>query len=127
MLEHTQWKHFDCRRCGRCCAEIGLPFEPGQISEIARFLGFTTDKVIERYYGSFSPDRKSWVSEKHKRTPCPFVMTIASNQKACAIYPVRPKACRQYPFESTFDSNWLDCPGAKSAFDKQRNENPLQT
>jgi Fe-S-cluster containining protein len=124
MFPHAQWKDFQCRRCGKCCTEMGLPYDSQKIGEIARFLGLTVDKVIERYYGRFCEDRKSWVSESHKRTPCPFIMTISDNKKACAIYPIRPKACRQYPLESAFDARWIECPG-KMALDKQQDKNVL--
>jgi Fe-S-cluster containining protein len=119
MQTHPQWEHFECRQCGRCCTEIGLPYESRQVDEIARFLGLTANKVIERYYGRFNADRQSWVSEHHKRTPCPF-MTSINDKKACAIYPVRPKACRQFPFEDNFGPWQSNCPGALIALEKQQ-------
>ena len=125
MHTHAQWKNFQCCRCGKCCTEMGLPYDSQKIGEIARFLGLTVDKIIERYYGRFNDDRKSWVSEPHKRTPCPFLMTIADNKKACAIHPIRPKACRQFPLESVVDAPWVDCP-AKAALEKQQEKDEIQ-
>ena len=121
MQNNTQLQFFECQRCGKCCTEIGLPYDSRQIEEIAQFLGLTVDKVIERYYGRFSDDHRCWISENHKRTPCPFIMTISSG-KACAIYPVRPNACRRFPFETDFDSAKIICPALKTALKKHQEE-----
>lgn len=117
MQQDRRWELFECQRCGRCCIEIGLPYDPRRIHEIALFLDLTADHVIEKYYGQITEDRKSWVSEDHKRTPCPFLKADA-DRKACAIYPVRPEGCRLYPFETDFGRQNVDCPGAKIVYAK---------
>jgi len=111
MLEDPRWKLFQCQRCGKCCDEIGLPYDGQRLHEIASFLNLTNDEVIEKYYGRFTKDRKHWISEDRKRTPCPFI-TTNGNRRACAIYLVRPHGCRCYPFETDFGCQGVDCPGA---------------
>lgn len=122
MNSHAQWKDFRCLRCGKCCTDIGLPFDSQRIGEIARFLGLSVDEVIEKYYGRFTEDLKSWISQAGKRTPCPFLTTIDDNKTACDIYPVRPGACRQFPFDSVFGPHLVDCPAAKLASEKKQND-----
>jgi Fe-S-cluster containining protein len=121
MRQDRRWELFECQRCGRCCVEIGLPYDPERIYEIARFLGLTAEKVIEKYYGRFTEDHKSWVSEDHKRTPCPF-LKADGDRKACAIYSVRPLGCRLYPFQTDFGQQDVDCAGAKIVYERLEQE-----
>ena len=121
MRQDRRWELFECRRCGRCCIEIGLPYDPESIFEIARSLDLSVDEVIERYYGRVSDDRKSWISEDEKRTPCPFLETEA-DKKACTIYSVRPKGCRLYPFNTDFGRQGVDCPAAKIVYNRLEDE-----
>jgi len=76
--------------------------------------------VIEKYYGTVSNDHKSWIPEDHKRKPCPFLKADA-DRKACAIYPVRPKGCRLYPF-GDFGRGEVDCPAAKIVYERLEDE-----
>ncbi len=118
MRNDKRWELFECQRCGKCCAETGLPYDPKNIFEIARFLRLSVDEVLEKYYGTFSDDRKS--SEDHKRTPCPFLEEDV-DRKSCFIYEVRPPGCRLYPFNTDFGRADVDCPAAKIVYDKLRN------
>ena len=74
------------------------------------------EKVIEKYYGRFVENGKSWMSEDHKRTPCPF-LKAEGDKKACAIYLVRPLGCKSYPFETSFCPQDI-CPGEKNVYNK---------
>lgn len=111
------WNLFECKRCGQCCEEIGLPYDPESAIRIADFLRITVDDLIERYYGELSSDRKSWTSQDHKRTPCPF-LEPEGKIKRCKIYQVRPLGCKLYPFDTDFGRGGVDCPGAKIAYEK---------
>jgi Fe-S-cluster containining protein len=113
------WDLFECQRCGRCCIEIGLPYDPESIFKIARFLELTVDQVIDKYYGRVSEDEngKYWESEDHKRTPCPFLGPESDNKKTCIIYEMRPEGCRLYPFETDGGRQGVDCPGARIYFE----------
>lgn len=113
MEQDRRWKLFQCQQCGRCCFEIGLPYDPESISAIAQFLNLTKEQVIEKYYGRIV--NNGWLSEDRKRTPCPF-LTADGHKKKCAIYQVRPKGCRLYPFKTDFGTQDVDCPGARTVY-----------
>ncbi|OGP54375.1 MAG: hypothetical protein A2Y65_09265 [Deltaproteobacteria bacterium RBG_13_52_11] len=122
MRQDRRWEIFECHRCGKCCVEIGLPYDPDIIFEIAQFLDLTVDQVIERYYGRVTEDREFWVSEDHKRTPCPFLKSDGDGKKTCAIYQVRPMSCRLYPFDTDSGRQGVDCPGAKIVYARLEEE-----
>lgn len=126
MRQDKRWNLFKCHRCGRCCSEIGLPYDPEKIFEIAQFLGLSVDQVIEKYYGRISEDNKSWISEDQKRTPCPFLKSDSGVKKTCAIYEVRPEGCRLYPFETDFGREGVDCPAAKIVYKKLYGRNHVK-
>jgi Fe-S-cluster containining protein len=114
---------FECQRCGICCTGIELPYDPKSIFEIAKFLGLTVENTIEKYYGRMSEDGKSWESEEDKRKPCPFLAPDSYGKKSCQIHTVKPYGCRLYPFDS---NGGLDCPVARTIYDKLRNEDAEQ-
>jgi len=103
------WERFECQKCGRCCAEIGLPFYGLQLEKIANFLGLSRDQVIERYYGRIVVEngKKMVEFEDDKRTPCPFLL----DDNTCRIYPVRPEGCQAYPIDTDLRAQGVDCPG----------------
>jgi Fe-S-cluster containining protein len=111
------WKYFKCQQCGKCCEELGLPYDPERVYKIAAFLNISIDQLLEGYYGRISADRKSWEPQDDKRTPCPFLKSVR-DKKTCEIYPVRPRGCRCYPLETDFGRNGVDCPAAAIVFDK---------
>lgn len=123
MRNDKRWKLFGCQRCGKCCAEIGLPYDPESIHEIARFLRLSLDEILEKYYGTITDDRKGWMSEDHKRTPCPF-LEEDGDRKSCSIYEVRPLGCRLYPFETDFGRQGVDCPAAEIVYERLRDSRP---
>ena len=106
---------------GKCCVEIGLPYDPESIFEIAEFLNLEVAQVIEKYYGRITENGKAWESDDHKRTPCPFI-SGDSDRKSCAIYSVRPLGCRLYPFDTDFGLQGVDCPGARIVYAKLKEE-----
>jgi len=103
------WKHFECKKCGRCCRCIGLPFDAGKLGGIANFLGITEEEVVERYYGKIVVEKgnRKIHFQDEKRTPCPFLNT----DNNCSIYEVRPHGCRMYPVETDGGRQGVDCPG----------------
>lgn len=121
MRQDKRWDLFECQRCGKCCVEIGLPYDPESIFEIAEFLNLEVAQVIEKYYGRITENGKAWESDDHKRTPCPFI-SGDSDRKSCAIYSVRPLGCRLYPFDTDFGRQGVDCPGARIVYAKLKEE-----
>ena len=122
-MQHDRRRElFECQRCGKCCVEIGLPYDPESgFEEIAKFLDLEVHQVIEKYYGQISEDGKRWKSEDHKRTPCPFLRADA-DRKSCAIFSVRPMGCREYPFGTDCGRQGVDCPAARIVYAKLEKE-----
>jgi len=124
MLQDRRWDLFECQRCGKCCVQIGLPYDPESIFEISKFLNLEVEQVIEKYYGRFTQNRKAWESETHKRRPCPF-LSMDGDRKSCSIYSVRPLGCRAYPFDTDFGRQGVDCPGAELVYAKLEEKRSL--
>ena len=110
-------KYFRCQRCGKCCEQIGLAWDPEAAQEIAEFLKISLDDLIECYYGRLSPDGKTWESQDDKRTPCQFLKS-EGDKASCSIYPVMPLGCRLYPIKTDFGTSGIDCAAAKLAYGK---------
>lgn len=121
MRQDRRWVLFECQRCGKCCTEIGLPYDPDSIFEIAKFFNLTVAQVIEKYYGRIVEERKKWEPEDHKRTPCPF-LAADGDIKSCSIYSVRPLGCRLYPFETDGGRAGVDCAAAEKVYAILREE-----
>lgn len=102
--------NFHCLKCGRCCRDVeGINIHDYEAEEIANYIQISKVEFIEKY--TFRLNGALAI-----KTPCPFL-----KDDKCAIYDVRPDACRRYPFLSDlFIDNWLngmfyiftDCPGA---------------
>lgn len=107
-----KWELFKCHQCGKCCTELGLPYDAQRVPDIAQFLGITVEDVIHTYYGKPAGDGQHWVSEDQKRKPCPFLITDG-NKKACRIYPFRPEGCRAFPFDTDFGTSGVTCPAVE--------------
>lgn len=112
-----QWKLFSCHRCGKCCTDLGLPYDPFRISEMAAFLNMSVEDVIHTYYGDPAGDGKNWIPDDAKRKPCPFLIS-EGHRRACRIYPVRPDGCRAFPFDTDNGTNGVECPAAKEVYVK---------
>ncbi len=115
------WKYFACQRCGKCCCQIGLPYDPQSCFNMADFLNISVKQVIEKYYGTLSLDGLGWDSDDSKRTPCPFLKTI-DGHFSCEIYSIRPDGCKLYPIDTDFGRNGIDCPAWKIAFMKLKKD-----
>jgi Fe-S-cluster containining protein len=121
MRPDRRWKFFKCKRCGKCCAEIGLPYDPESIFSIANHLGLTIDQVIAKFYGRIVDGGHAWESEDCKRKPCPFLRTDG-DMKSCEIYLIRPAGCKKYPFDTDFGRAGVDCTAAETVYAKLRKE-----
>lgn len=118
MQESRFWRIFNCKRCGVCCQGIELPYDPESIFEIADYFGISVKETIKRYYGELTDDG-FFISQNHKRQPCPFLDFDSDNKAICKIYPVRPYGCRDFPFETM---GTLDCPEARKIIEKSRQD-----
>ena len=123
---NNMWKYFECRRCGKCCAILGLPYDPKSIFDIADYFKLTVDDVIETYYGKITEDRMTWESDETKRKPCPF-LKITDGKASCKIYSVRPDGCKLHPMDTDFGRSGIDCEAWKIAYDNLTHEEEQET
>ena len=87
---------FDCRRCGRCCREIGIAWSELETDLVADYLNMGLKDFLDScgyitngYSGEIEhPDPGV--------TPCPF-LKYNKDTAICKIYPVRPLICKGYP------------------------------
>lgn len=91
---------FTCTQCGNCCT--GPPgyvwFNPDEADAIAAHMKLDSTTFYQRYAHKISG---RW-SLNEEKTPdgydCVFLRRTPQGQAQCAIYPVRPKQCRTWPF-----------------------------
>jgi len=87
--EHDRaFERVRCQDCAHCCETTSPIFTDRDIPRIAKHLGMRPSAFTDRYLRL--DDDQDYVL---KSSPCPFLDT----DKACLIYDVRPKACREYP------------------------------
>lgn len=104
---------FTCQRCGNCCRGYGGTFVTDHdIKSISRLLNIKSTRFIEQFCQT-SGDKL--VLAQGRDGYCIFW------QKLCAIHPVKPKMCKQWPFIESIlvdVNNWHTmascCPGIQT-------------
>lgn len=87
--EHEKvFKKLDCLTCANCCKTTSPIFRDVDIKRIAKSLRTPEKKFIQDYL--HMDEDRDYVLQK---SPCSFLQ----NDNTCAIYEVRPLACREYP------------------------------
>ena len=85
---------FTCSHCGVCCG--GAPgyvwVTKGEIAAMAQYLDLSIEDVFSRYV------RKVWTRMSLNERPNGDCIMLAGSD--CAVYRVRPKQCRTFPFWS---------------------------
>lgn len=105
---------FECTQCGNCCT--GAPgfvwVDEAELTAIAAFLGEDREETRARFT-RLQGQRRSL--REHANGDCVFL----TEKRGCAIYPVRPRQCRTWPFwESNLETpaDWQrtcrTCPGS---------------
>ncbi len=82
-------KKVPCKRCGWCC-DTRVLVDDKEISRIRKFLKMGKDEFISKYVEILSGDY-------YFPRPCPFLGFDKDNKAECAIYPVRPGVCEDFP------------------------------
>ena len=110
--------HFECQRCGRCCAGPGEGYiwvTKPEIQLIADFLKETAEQIRRKFLKRVG--LQTTIIEQTDNKDCVFLREI-DGRKRCMIYPVRPSQCRIWPFwpsNLTSPSAWnkanQKCPG----------------
>ena len=81
----------DCTTCANCCRCGVVEVQRGDVEALARHLNVTTDEAA-RKYTRLDRDSPSTRLLKNNRSGCVFL-----RGNLCAVYPARPKACRNFP------------------------------
>ena len=102
---------FVCRRCGACCRWPGcVKLLPGELEAIAEFLGVAAEEFSARST-RLSPDRR-WLSlDERPDGSCIFLDVAPDGLARCAVDPVKPRQCRDFPERWNFPGWQKECPG----------------
>ncbi|MFQ6036966.1 MAG: YkgJ family cysteine cluster protein [Sedimentisphaerales bacterium] len=102
VVNKTPWYiaglHFECMRCGRCCAgpsEGYIWVTKPEIELIANYLKITTAELRHKFLRRAG--LRTTIIEHHATKDCIFLQE-SGGQRRCIIYPVRPSQCRTWPF-----------------------------
>ncbi|MBP6154204.1 MAG: YkgJ family cysteine cluster protein [Chitinophagales bacterium] len=91
-LFHTQheevFAQIDCLHCANCCKTTPALITNEDINRISKYLKISTKEFILNYIKK--DEDNDWILNK---TPCQFL----NKDNTCAIYTVRPFACKDYP------------------------------
>lgn len=87
-LHTEEFERTDCLQCANCCRTTGPLFKQNDIERIARHLRMKPSQFIETYLQV--DEDGDYVLQS---VPCSFL----GADNYCAIYSVRPKACREFP------------------------------
>lgn len=80
-------KRVNCRRCGFCCKSCNAMLSKQDIDLLCRYLECSFEELYEKYM-----DKNARIP--YLKLPCPFL----NKDNNCDVYPVRPKPCREFPF-----------------------------
>lgn len=84
----STFKKMDCLSCANCCKTTSPIFRDADIRRISKHLKMKESQLIDSYLRL--DEENDYVLQK---SPCHF---LGADNK-CAIYEVRPLACREYP------------------------------
>jgi Fe-S-cluster containining protein len=110
-LHEQAFQIVNCTRCANCCKTADITFTAEDVTRIANHLDMTVEEFVEAYLEPNEEDGPY----KARQKPCPFL----GDDDRCAIYEVRPLACREYPHTNKkgftsrtmlHASNALTCP-----------------
>ncbi len=87
-LHEAEFERTDCLTCANCCKTTGPLFTNNDIERISKYFRMKPQKFIEAFL-RVDEDNDYVLQE----LPCTFL----GEDNLCAIYDVRPKACREFP------------------------------
>lgn len=88
QLHEEEFQKTDCLKCANCCKTTGPLFTDKDIERIAKHLKMKPQQFIVTYLQV--DEDNDYVLQS---VPCVFL----GADNYCAIYEVRPKACREFP------------------------------
>ena len=102
---------FVCRRCGNCCRWPGcVKLRPGEFEAIAAFLGIAEEEFSARFT-LLSRDRQDLVLAERADGSCIFLESSPDGAALCAVEPVKPRQCRDFPERWNFPDWRNECHG----------------
>lgn len=91
---------FKCQLCGECCRWEGyVRLTREEIESIAVFLGMDVTDFTEKYT-RLTDDRRGLSLIERENGSCIF---LSEENGECAINPVKPKQCRDFPRNWSFE------------------------
>jgi uncharacterized protein len=87
-LHETEFQKTDCLNCANCCKTTGPLFTNADIERISKHLRLKPQQFITQYL-QVDEDNDHVLQQ----LPCTFL----GADNYCAVYDVRPKACREFP------------------------------
>lgn len=85
-------KGYLCQRCGNCCRWPGFVRIDGPtIARVSAFLGITEQSLVAEYL-DLLPSRTGLMLRSRPDHSCIFF-----DGTGCAIHPVKPQRCREFP------------------------------
>jgi Fe-S-cluster containining protein len=88
---------YSCTRCGTCCKWPGhVRLVGDEADKIAEYLNMTTDEFIDKFT-HVTDDRKSLSIIEKGFGHCHFL-----TEEGCAINPVKPVQCSNFPYKWRF-------------------------
>jgi len=87
-LHEEAFAHIDCTSCANCCKTTSPIFKDRDISLLAKHFKVRPSQFTEKYLVTDSDG--DYVL---RSAPCPFLKP----DNLCAVYEVRPQACKGYP------------------------------
>ncbi|MDD3885980.1 MAG: YkgJ family cysteine cluster protein [Victivallaceae bacterium] len=98
-------EEFKCVRCGNCCRWSGcVKVTASEIDAVAVFFGVSPQEFIGRHT-RLMPDRQGLSLLERTDGACEFL--IDGPPAACAIEPVKPAQCKDFPYRWNFPG-WRD-------------------
>ena len=98
---------FVCRKCGNCCRWPGaVKLSGNEPDVIAAFLRLPVADFL-RDYCEITPDRQHLSLQSRSDRACIFL----TGGNTCAIDPVKPKQCRDFPERWRFPGWERECAG----------------
>lgn len=104
----------ECQRCLSCCRWPGeVRLDEGDVARMASFLGLNEQAFIANHT-RLRKDRRGLALNEHPDHSCIFLVG-----NACAIQPVKPAQCSDFP------NGWLNRLWGKVPLDVMRKDYPM--
>lgn len=108
--------HLECQRCTACCRWPGLVHvADAEIARLAAFKGLEEFDFIQQFT-RLTPNRRGLALTEKPGGECIFL-----ENGGCAVQPVKPQQCRDFP------NVWMDSLWGKVPLEYIREEYPMLT